>query len=167
MLDRIQYNPDQKVKGILYSFYKTYKDNYYDIVSVTNSSRFSNKTDGLGIIDFDKNTYWISNAGVGEYVTIHFPYHYIKIEGYEIQSSYLTCNPKEWSFAASNDGVNFEHELITVDENEEMNVKYASKYIPFSYDVLYNYFRLYVKGPSYCNYKRFDVNQIRDVENLI
>ena len=156
-----QYSDTNKLNGILHYLYTKYpKSEYYKIVTADASSYQIGGSPQCAI-DFDDNYYWYAEREAeGEYITIHFPYHIIDIEGYEIKTSNHQdgCHPKKWSFSASTNIYDFTNTEMIEDTNGEMHHSFASKYFPYKKGK-YDYFRLTIYN-SYWDTPKTDINQI-------
>ena len=156
-----QYSDTNKLNGILHYIYTKHSISEYFQLVIADSSSYTPGSFPVCAIDFSDNSYWYAgNKIAGEYLTIHFPYHIIDIEGYEIKtSSYqVGCFPRIWSFSASTNPIIFTNADTINDIYNQMGYSFASMYVPFKKGK-YDYFRI-TSYQSYLDDPRIDINQI-------
>ena len=158
------YNADTPTQGILWHLYNNNNSVQYSnaVFAKSSSQRYSDNIPESAI-DFSDDSYWHAalNKPSGEYITIISLYK-IKLKGYVIKTSNYgpnNCHPKYWSFATSKDGIHYMKNISFEDTNGQMNDKFRHQYVPYISQKV-RFFRIYVTGLSYCNYYRFDLNQV-------
>ena len=140
--------------GILKYLFNTYRNDYQNQVLSYSTSQ------GVGYestcaTDFNPLSYWhiIDHSPIGQYLVIHLPNYYIKMDGYSITTSRFdasdgTAHPKNWGFDASNDNETWFHQRNISDTTEIMNHANATIYVPWNFGT-YKYFRLMMTGEQH------------------
>ena len=158
------YNSRNPTDGLLHYLFIKNRNWYFENIKTNATSIYeienhNQNFDSKNAIDFDDDKYWTSKEIDDEeqFWELQLPFP-INITSYVIQSWEGSCHPKSWGFAASNDGITFENRENYTDEDNSMNFSYSHANIEYNYG-FYQYFRLYVTNISYCDNKRFDLNQ--------
>ena len=145
--------------GIFNYFYENNNSKYLELVKVNASARNERAKYAL---DFTNN-YW--NAGTvssGSYIIFYLRDYFVKLRGYSLTTSNLDpgtriCHPKNWGFDASNDMVNWHHQVNITDTEEIMNHKGASNYFSWSHGI-YRYFRVMNTGIQHGGYGLYSID---------
>ena len=125
-------------------------------------------------IDFNNDTYWHGQEKmVGSYLVISIKSYYVKIKGFSITSSNLNpgigiCHPKNWGFDASNDKINWHHQVNYTDTNNDMNKRLASAYFEWDFGT-FKHFRIMNTGEQHDGQGKLsmDLSQIEFFGTLI
>ena len=156
-----QSNP---TNGALFWLFRTKGNKYSQFVNVSVSSATDLQPE-YNAVNFSNNNYWLAKGeNEEEYLTIHLPFHTLKITGYTLQtsegSSYLGYHPHKWAFAVSNDGVTYINKETYTDEENTLKGPLNKLHISYSQGT-YSYFRIYPLEHTFGGgVNQMDVNKI-------
>ena len=96
--------------GILHHLYKHDPKYYNHYLTIERDSIYRQQDSEEKAFDFNSETYWTSAYVVEDSVWLSFCFvkGYVKLTGFEIQTSSGSCFPKSFQFGYSNDNTNYQ-----------------------------------------------------------
>ena len=102
--------------GVLHSFYNSDKAYYKSVLTISSDSNWLDETQRFNAFDFDDSTEWYSsqNCEPNPWLSFCFHNYQVKLTGFEIKTSDMTCRPDFIMFGGSNDNKSYSFQSYSV-----------------------------------------------------